>query len=254
MFRLGATSYVVPGDLVFNARYLSHHVQDMELVLFDLEDGQSNLPSPETVRELATLAAECGLTYTVHLPLDVRGEPNHVSLLKAQHVIEDVRALQPWAYVFHLDGRAEWGEATPMIAHRWQEQAVRAVEQLARWAGGLDRLALENLEGYPLDFILPVLERVPVSRCVDIGHLWVDGHAALPYLRHALPRTRVIHLHGLAERDHASLAHTPPEQLDPIIATLLHERYTGVLTLEVFGEADFQSSLTALRESTKRVS
>lgn len=253
MFRLGATSYIVPGDLVFNAHYLKEKVQDIELVLFDLDDGQSNLPSPDTTRELAGIAAAHGLSYTVHLPLDIRGEPGHVSLIKAQRVIECTHALNVWAYVFHLDGRAERHATAPHVLQQWQSNAVRAVEQLAKWAGSFERLALENLEGYPLDFIDPIFARVPVSRCVDIGHLWVDGHDPLPYLRAALPCTRVIHLHGLAERDHSSLAHTPPDQLDRIIATLLGEDYTGVFTLEVFDQDDFDSSLIALRESRTRV-
>lgn len=228
-------------------------VRDIELVLFDLDDGQSNLPSFDTTRELADIATAHGLTYTVHLPLDVRGEEGHISMMKARRVIECTRVLNVWAYVFHLDGRAERYAAAPDTLQQWQTNAVRAVEQLAGWAGGFERLALENLEGYPLDFVEPILARVPVSRCVDIGHLWVDGHDPLPYLRAALPCTRVIHVHGLAERDHSSLAHTPPEQLDPIIATLLGEHYTGVLTLEVFGEEDFQTSLIALQQSLERL-
>jgi len=68
-------------------------------------------------------------------------------------------------------------------------------------------------------------------------------------LRDALPRTRVIHLHGLAERDHKSLAHVPAERLNPVINLLLRAPYTGVLTLEVFGESDFASSAAALEWS-----
>ena len=43
-FRLGATSYILPADLVANAKFLAGKVDDIELVLFDLEEGQSNLP------------------------------------------------------------------------------------------------------------------------------------------------------------------------------------------------------------------
>ena len=75
---------------------------------------------------------------------------------------------------------------------------------------------MENLETYPLDFIQPVLDRIPVSRCVDIGHLWLDGHDPIPYLQAALPRTRVIHIHGIAERDHRSLAFMPQEKVSAV--------------------------------------
>ncbi len=269
MFRLGTTSYIVPDDLAANARYLAGRVQDMQLVLFDLDDGPSNFPDPPAVRELAQIGRATGLTYTVHLPLDIRlgpdGEDEHISLVKARTVIDLTHALEPWAYVLHLDGRdllppppAE--ERPGRREEKWLAHALRALELLAGWAGGFEKLAIENLEGYPPDFVGPVLERAPVSRCVDVGHLWLDGHDPAPHLRAALPRARVVHLHGLAatapgepRRDHQSLAHTPPEQLDPVLALLARERYAGVLTLEVFGEADFHSSLTALQQSLIQV-
>ncbi|MEK7327906.1 MAG: cobamide remodeling phosphodiesterase CbiR, partial [Chloroflexota bacterium] len=143
--------------------------------------------------------------------------------------------------------------ATPEQLATWQSHSAHALELAADWAGGPDKLAVENLESYPLDFILSVVNRVPVSRCVDIGHLWLDGHDPLPYLQAALPRTRVVHLHGLAGRDHKSLAHVPPEKLNPVVELLLREHYTGVLTLEIFGEDDFYSSLAALEKSVKEI-
>ena len=251
-FRLGATSYIIPVGLVPNARYLAGRVQDMELVLFDLDDGPSNLPAPAQVAELRDLALEQELSYTVHLPLDLRltedGSPNHPSLLKARKVIDCTLGLEPWAYVAHLDGRSLLSaRTTPTDWQRWQDHSVRALELVAGWLGDPARLALENLEGYPLDSQDGILARVPVSRTVDIGHLWLDGHDPLPYLRAALPRTRVIHLHGIAERDHASLAHVPPAWLVAVLAELEHFHYSGVLTLEVFSEPDFLSSLQVLQ-------
>ncbi len=278
-FRLGTTSYIIPDDILPNVRYLADKAQDVELVLFEVDQGASNLPTPEVVGELAALAQAHALTYTVHLPLDLRlgadGDEGHTSLVKARAVIERTRALNPWAYVLHLDGRdllpalpsptsgaqARAGAAcaplrgvgapAPEAAAAWQNQAVRALELAAGWAGGPDRLAVENLERYPLDFWTPVLERVPVSRCVDIGHLWLDHHDPLPFLQAALPRTRVVHLHGVARRDHQSLSHMPPEKLNPVMDYLC-EAFTGVVTLEVFSEADFQSSLAALKASVSR--
>ncbi len=203
------------------------------------------------------MADQHELTYTVHLPLDLRlgadGDEQHVSLIKARKVIERTRALKPWAYVMHLDGREVKDNPAPEALQRWQTHTRRALELVAEWAGGYDRLAVENLETYPLDFIAPVIDQLPVGRCVDIGHLWLDGHDPVPYLRAALPRTRVIHLHGLAERDHKSLAHMPREKIDAVMEFLLHEKYAGVLTLEIFGEDDFQSSLAILEQSARAI-
>ena len=249
-FRIGATSYVLPADLLPNVRFLAGKVQDVELVLFDIDGGQSNLPSPAVVAEMASLAEAHGLTFTVHLPVDLRlgagGDPDHISLIKAKKVIDCTLPLRPWAYLAHLDGREIRQGATPAQLRRWQEMSIRALAVVAGSAGSSQIIALENLEGYPLDLLLPVIERIPVSRCVDIGHLWLDGHDALPYLREALPRTRVVHLHGIHERGHQSLSFVPPEHLAAVLQHLVSETYDGVLSLEVFGEADFSTSLEAL--------
>lgn len=256
-FRLGATSYIIPADLVANARYLAGRVSDIQLVLFDLDGGPGNLPSPGAARELAAIAADADLTFTVHLPLDIRlgdhGESDHVSTLKARKVIDCTRDLNPLVYITHLDGRTVKEGATAAQLAQWQDYSVRALGILAEWAGGAEKLAVENLDSYPPDFFLPVIERAPVSRCVDVGHLWLDGHDPLPHLRAALPRTRIVHIHGIDERDHASLARTPPKKLDPVVELLLRENYSGVLTLEVFGEEDFQTSMAAMEESLRRI-
>lgn len=256
-FRLGTTSYIIPADILPNLHYLAGKVQDVELVLFEVDDGPNNLPTPAQVDEMNRLALEHDLTYTVHLPLDLRladdGSLRHISLEKARRVIECTRALNPLAYVTHLDGKAvlplAHRAAHPALSH-WLEQAETSLRQVGEWAGGPENLAVENLDGYPLDFYEPIFERVPISRCVDVGHLWLDGHAPLPYLRRALPRTRVIHIHGLAERDHRSLAFAAPGQLRAVLGELIHAGYDGVFTVEVFSEEDFLSSLQALESAT----
>ena len=246
-FRLGTTSYIIPDDILPNARYLAGKVRDIELILFEVDDGPNNLPASQVIEELSSIAQQNDLTYTVHLPLDLKlgedGSERDQSLIKAKRVIERLRPLDPWAYVLHLDGRSVRTSADARLLRRWQDQSVRALEIVSGWTGRVEKLAVENLESYPPDFIQPVLDRIPVSRCVDIGHLWLDQHDPIPYLQAALARTRVIHMHGIAERDHRSLAFMPEENVQRILKELLRMNYEGVLTLEVFSEEDFSSSL-----------
>ncbi len=255
-FRLGTTSYIIPADILPNIHYLAGKVQDVELVLFDVDDGPGNLPSEEQINELRSIAADNDLTYTVHMPLDLRladnGSPHHASLETARRIIDCTRKLDPWAYVLHLDGKSVRNGAEPAIMQRWQEQAIRSLEIVGGWAGGVQKLAVENLEGYRLDFHEPVLERIAVSRTVDIGHLWLDGHDPVAYLRNALPRTRVIHIHGIAGRDHKSLVHVPKDMLRVVLDELVCANYRGVLTVEVFSEDDFVSSCTAIKTIMKK--
>jgi len=249
-FRLGTTSYIIPDAIAPNVRFLAPQVQDVELVLFEVDDGPNNLPTQTEIAELAEIAREHDLTYTVHLPLDLRladdGSPRHASLDKAHRVIARTRPLDPWAYVLHLDGKSVLGAAPSQPPSRWLDQAVRALELVGQWAGGRERLAVENLEGYPLDFYEPVFARSAASRTVDVGHLWLDGCDPVVYLQKALPRTRVVHLHGIGARDHQSLAHVPPAELCAVLGELVRSDYRGVVTVEVFGQSDFFTSLDAI--------
>ncbi|HLO18289.1 MAG TPA: cobamide remodeling phosphodiesterase CbiR [Anaerolineales bacterium] len=249
-FRLGTTSYIIPDDILPNARYLAGKIRDIELILFEVDDGPNNLPSPQVIDELSQIARQHDLTYTVHLPLDLKlgedGSERDQSLIKAQRVIDCTRGLDPWAYVLHLDGKSVRTSTNTELIKRWQDQSVRALEIAAGWVGEAEKLAVENLETYPLDFIEPVLDCISVSRCIDIGHLWLDGHNPIPYLQSAMPRTRVIHIHGLAERDHHSLAFMPQEKVRAVWDELIRTKYEGVLTLEMFSEEDFVSSLEVI--------
>jgi len=251
-FRLGTTSYIIPDDILPNVRYLAGKIRDLELILFEVDDGPNNLPSPEAIEELSQIARQHDMTYTVHLPLDLKlgedGSERDQSLVKAKRVIDCTRALEPWAYVLHLDGKSVRTSSDDELIAHWQDQSVRALQIVAEWAGDAAKLAVENLETYPLDFIQPVLDRIPVSRCVDVGHLWLDGHDPVPYLRAALPRTRVIHIHGIAERDHRSLAFMPLERVRGVWDELLRAKYQGVLTLEIFSKEDFLSSMEVIEK------
>ncbi len=256
-FRIGATSYVIEDELLPNARHLAPIVQDMQLVLFDLPGGPCNLPDAATVTALADVGGAQDLTYTVHLLDDLRCDPalgaDDPSLRSARRVIECTHDLAPWAWVGHLDGRAVHAAGFPAHAlGAWHAQAAAAVAHVEASIGAPGYLAIENLEGYPGDFVMPVVAQTRAARCVDVGHLWLDGNDPLPFLHAALSQCRVVHLHGVAARDHASLAHTPPAQLDRVIHWLIEARYSGVLTLEIFGSDDFWSSLAALEQSLHR--
>lgn len=249
-FRVGSTSYVYPADILSNVERLAEggDVDDVELVLFEVDDGPNNLPGPGVVDRLAEIARAHGLTYTVHLPLDLRlgaeGDAQHASLVKAERVIRASLPLEPFAYVFHLDGDGV-GQAD------WTSRALRALDLVAGWAGCPKVLAVENLENYDPTALDPILDALSVSRAVDIGHLWKTSRDPLDVLDSWLPRARVVHIHGLGERDHKSLALVPPERLDPVVARLMD--YRGVVTLEVFDTDDFFTSRDALLASVARV-
>jgi sugar phosphate isomerase/epimerase len=255
-FRIGTTSYIIPDDILPNARYLAGKVRDIQLVLFELDD-QSNLPNRAAINELNAIGGQNDLTYTVHLPLDLslaaNGDETHISLLKARRVIESTRDLNPRAYVVHLEGKEERNATDPAVLYRWKEQAVRSLNIVSGYCGDIQRLAVENLENYPVDFNDTVIRQSGCSRCIDIGHLWLDGHDPVPYLKDRLNQTIIMHLHGIGKRDHQSLHLMPEEKIDNLFRHLLEHSYTGVLTLEIFSESDLDGSLRAVEASLNRL-
>jgi sugar phosphate isomerase/epimerase len=246
-FRLGSTSYVYPADLLTNVERLSTQgeVDDIELVLFDLEDGTSNLPDLETVQHMDAFARIHAVSFTVHLPLDLRFDDSaHLALQKAQKVIQLTQPLHPFAYICHLDG-------TGVTDAGWITQAIRALEWVLEYLPEPQHLALENLENYDPAYLEPVFDGLPISRTLDIGHLWKMGRNPLLALDVWLPRTRIVHLHGMAQTDHCSLALMSSDQLDPVVEKLME--FHGVLSLEVFEQDDFFTSREALLASMHRI-
>ena len=245
-FRLGSTSYIYPDDILPNVRKLAPVVDDVELVLFEADDYGTNLPDASTIAELYALARQHDLTYTVHLPLDLdwRDARTFDRILRAH---DATRALEPFAYVLHLDGRVLRGEPTPEVVAQWQAESGRALDQLLTRIDA-SRLCIENLEAWSPEYFREVVAQKNLARCVDVGHFWLQKLDPLPHLQEHLGRTRVIHLHGVNTRDHQSLIHQPRDDVKRVLDFLARAKFAGVLTLEVFGLDDFLSSKQVVME------
>ena len=273
--RLGCTSYTYPADILTNVHRLAGRVMDVELVIFEVRDPTRDLPDRACIAELASIASDHDMSFTVHLPLDLRlsHSSREASCERARQVVDSTMGLGPYGYIVHLDdGRwdkvhlkrqlggpagsssSEGHTVTPASAPdpgEWLENSLASLEALAPYAGGTAPLCVENLEMHSPEMIDAVLEALPVSCCIDVGHLWVTGQAVVPLLERWLPRARVIHLHGVDGTDHLSLDKSPPEKLD-LVTSLLAD-FQGVVTMEVFNEHDLVTSLAAFRDSLERV-
>jgi len=248
--RIGTTSYIYPADILTNVRRLARRVDDVELVFFEVNDAPGDLPDDSALAELNELARAHDLTYTVHLPLDLTivGDSPAASLETPLRVIRSVAALAPYAFIIHVE-RGE--ESLGTGPERAVENAVSSLEALSAETGGLHRLCVENSPFGHHEIIDAVLERLPVSCCVDVGHIWKEALDPAHLLERRLARARVIHLHGVGHRDHQALSLVSNEALDRVVARLAG--FGGVLTLEVFNEHDLADSLAALEQSLRRV-
>jgi len=250
-FRLGTTSYVIPGDLLANVAFLKERVDDIELVLFE-SDAISNLPDAATVGALKEEAARHGLTYTVHLPLDtwLGHEDDAVrrqSVERCLRVMERTAPLSPFAYVVHFHGDHR-GPCPSQDLARWCDGHRRSVERLLEAVDPQD-LCVEGLD-YSFQLIEGIVRDYGLSVCLDVGHLLLYGHDPEEHLDRYLPQTRIVHLHGVADGvDHCSLSFMPAGLLAAVVERLENGQHeTRVATMEIFDEGALNQSLDLISQ------
>jgi sugar phosphate isomerase/epimerase len=254
-FRLGTTSYIIPEEILPNVLFLANKVDDIELVLFE-SDEFSNLPDAATVKRLKEVADRSDLTYTVHLPMDTwmgheEASVQHRSVDKCLRVIECTAPLSPFAYVLHFHGDSRGSCPSPDL-ERWIDGHRRSVERLLQNVDSHD-LCVETLD-YPYELIEDIIRDYNLSVCLDIGHLLLCGHEPEDYFERYLPRTRVLHLHGIEDgHDHRSLSFLSSSLLNTIIDRLGNgSNMSRVLTMEIFDDGALIQSLDVLSRFVKR--
>lgn len=249
-FSLGSTSYVIPADILPNVRRLAPLVDDIELVLFETPTV-SNMPTPTVVRTLRDLAVEHGTGFTVHLPTaDRAGSSSRAERDRyrssALRVMDRCAALTPHAWVAHMEGIAANASAAEISA--WQGWCEETLVALVGATPASVPVAVENL-GYPWLWHNEHARTAGCMLCCDVGHLWLNRPATWKEdLEAMLPRTAVIHLHGVVDgRDHLSLRKGSEGRCRDLLTRLRQTAYNGVVTLEVFNEADFVESALQVR-------
>ena len=251
-FRIGTTSFVLPSDIQTNVEYLAGKVDDIELVLFESDDT-AELPDKGTVEVLRSIAVRDNLTYTVHLPLDIRlGDTDQAersrSVNKCLRVMERMDTLNPFAYILHCDGNG-FGDSPSDHCAVWQNAVEKSIDQILGSGAAPENICIETLD-YPFELIEQIVESKGLSVCLDIGHIQREGHSVPDYLSRYLKYCRVIHLHGITQgKDHCALSKMDKALLTQLFSQLgsdtTHER---VVTLEVFTTTAFDRSLSVIKE------
>jgi sugar phosphate isomerase/epimerase len=248
-FRLGTTSYIYPAEILANVRSLKNLVEDIEVVLFE-SDEVANYPRPSEIEELAAIGEESGLSYTVHLPLDILlGDSDPLvrrrSVGKCLRAIAVTTGLKPYAYVCHCQGIPE-DDHQQWLDKGWLIRLDQSLVEILDHLEAPQLLCAETLS-YPFHLIAEIIEQRGLGICLDVGHIVLYGHPLDLYLKRYLPRTRVIHLHGNSDgRDHLDLSRLPATTLDLLFSSLAARPSADdlVLTLEIFSEEDLRVSRT----------
>jgi sugar phosphate isomerase/epimerase len=246
-YRVGATSFVHPAGWLENAERVAGRVRDVELLLFEPPSPASG-PGPAEIAGLARLARDEGLTYSVHAPIVALASEDEGCRSRAVEAVlwaADLTApLTPHALVVHveLEGAADTLDA-------WRARAARSLRQLVAAGFAPSTIAVETLD-YDFGLVEPVVDELGLAVALDVGHLARDGVAVEPVLRRNLARTRVVHWHGTdpSGRDHRSLRHYPRSGAVALVRELARARWAGVVTVEVFREADLDDSLEVIAD------
>lgn len=246
-WRLGATSYVIPGDILANVKVLADKVDDVQLLFFE-SGGNSRLTHEVDMKGLAQVAQQNDLTYTAHLPSDLQlGSENpdkrQEGIDEIVRLINELETLQIKSFDLHLEQNQEI--ATP----HWLDCLSQSLTILKNELGDTtDSVCIENID-YPFSLIESLIEEHGFSRCLDVGHVlhfkqdWSDA------IKH-IYKARHIHYHGVqAGKDHRAITSFQEKYSHELGAALAESGYNGVVTLEMYDLDKLGTSLISLAEA-----
>jgi len=205
---VGATSFVMPADIVTNVRTLAGKVDAVQLLFFE-SAANAGLEHPVEIAELKTIADEYGLAYAVHLPVDLRlGSPDAklrcMGIDEIERLMHELSVLSPKSYDLHVQREDHLPES------QWLENVERSFSELADRLGAATKMiAIENID-FPFVVIQELVAASGFARCLDLGHILRHGHD-LDEAWLDVEKARHIHYHGVINgRDHGAV--TPSQR------------------------------------------
>jgi sugar phosphate isomerase/epimerase len=192
--------------------------------------------------------------FNVHLPVDIflgdkREEIRRKGVSIIRRVTERTLCLNPSVYTLHFDLRNSDGkEETDIDA--WRRRIIRSAKEMTEWGIETKRISIETLS-YPFEWIEDIVKEFGFSICLDIGHMLIYGQDIPRYLENYLPQTSIIHFHGVENGvDHLGIEKLNGKMIDLILSRL--QRFTGILSIEVFSFVDLKNSLEVLEQRWKK--
>lgn len=246
-FKIGTTSYIYPDHILPNVKALSPYLDEIEIVLFESE-GQDNLPSNDEIEQLCSLAQGVGVTYNVHLPIDVLlGHEDPVVRQRGvgsiQRIIALTQQLKPSNYTLHFELTEADRENNGTLS-RWKESLRLSMGEILYSGVASSRIAVETLH-YPFEFVEDIVGEFGLSVCLDLGHMISQGYSIAEYAKRYLTKTPLIHLHGTKNgKDHVSVKVLGNDEMRTICGVL--KDFSGIVSIEVFSFYDLSTSLKLL--------
>lgn len=248
-FKIGTTSYIYPDHILPNVRMLARYLDEIELVLFESR-GEDNLPSTEDIEHLVSISRDHGLTYNVHLPVDIfLGDPDPAVRDRGVWIIQKIMKLtsplEPSTFTLHFSLRNQEGRDDTDL-DGWEKRLSASMQELLKHGVASTKISVETLD-YPFELVEDIVEHFDLSICLDLGHLILYGYPISDYVKQYLTRTTIVHLHGVKDgKDHISLDTLGKNEVEAICSVL--QDFTGTVSLEVFSFEDLRSSLAVLEK------
>jgi len=228
---MAAPSWVVPGSIVDNCRFLDGLFDEVALLFLEtsgsLAYGHTDLP----------LAGQFTLDYHVHLPIDLPwDEGPEFTAAVCLELAAKAGHLTPRAFVLH-----------PPKGRHELERFVEVFRE-----GCPTPVLLENIEGRAVDDLPGLARDLGLGLCLDLGHLLAYNQQSL--LRAAPPRmVRMLHLNapGPGGR-HAPLTALDSQGETALRAMLETLRPGATVVLELFDVQDLLDSGLRLFELAAR--
>ena len=257
-FKLGTTSFIFPDHIIPNIKKMGPFFDEIELLIFESQPSDV-LPSRNDIKELLTLSQKLDLTYNIHLPVDI--SLTHNSLEKREKakdtllkVLELFSPLNPTTHTLHLEfppdikSDIKTGNNNQNKLKKWEANTRQSLGEFVSELSNPGIISIETLD-VPFSYIETLVDDFKLSVCLDAGHQIKYGHNLLETYEKHKSRTPVIHLHGVDFsspdiKDHTSLDKLPKKHLGQLQTIL--EKFTGVVSLEVFNLENLNRSLAVL--------
>lgn len=242
-FKICTTSYIYPDYIVPNVEMLAPFLDEIELLFFESRQPDS-IPTKTEINELHEISKDHGITYNVHLPVDIfPGSSNNAERLcfvkTVLKIIEHTSILSPSTYTLHLS-YPESSDKT-QCDQIWLNNIYDSMEKLVAAGVSSKLISIETLE-YPFEWIEGIVSDFNFSVCIDAGHLLLNGYNVQKVFNNYLDITSVIHLHGVKNsHDHLSLDKLSCEEMKTIIKHM--QGFAGTVSIEVFSFDNLLSSL-----------
>lgn len=225
-------SFVIPGTVAENCRFLSGRVEEVGLCLFEWETCLAY-----DDQDLSKDMTDMGLAYHAHLPLYLPWEKKAAHVFGiVRRVIARIDYLAPRAFVLHPP-----------------EEPGRLEGFLDQWdKAGLDPglLLLENIHGNDLVREMPLIRERGCGLCLDMGHILAYGQERLLAEPGVMERVRMLHLYAPKRTSgHAGLDRLDSAGLKLLRQLVCEAPEDAVLMLEVFSWAKLEASLPILAEA-----